>query len=361
MQNIIQQIVYSHLPAAKKSTSGGWMSFNAVCCQHRGESRDKKRRGGVIFGGDGGITYHCFNCQFKTSWRPGRGISIRFRKWLSWINMPQNEIDNLRLQVLRFADERWIKTQTVTEIKFETKQLPEGSSTFAELATWFSLLQNSDAIQDDQRKELEELADVVNYADARLLLRQDNEHLAWTPQKISHLNQRLIIPFRYQKQIVGYTARAIDDKVNPRYLTVADAGYVFNMDAQTRQRQFVIVCEGPIDAITLDGVAVLGSSINATQAKLINSLQRQVIVVPDFDQHLNKHNRSIWPGHNLVKQAVDLGWSVSFPNWREQCKDINSAAQRYGKLFTLKNILDNALSNNLKIALMTKKVLADAK
>jgi len=39
--------VLSYLPAKRKNTSSGWVSFNAPCCEHNGESRDRRQRGGV--------------------------------------------------------------------------------------------------------------------------------------------------------------------------------------------------------------------------------------------------------------------------------------------------------------------------
>ena len=30
------------LPARKKTSPSGWVSFNAVCCTHNGETKDKR-------------------------------------------------------------------------------------------------------------------------------------------------------------------------------------------------------------------------------------------------------------------------------------------------------------------------------
>jgi hypothetical protein len=58
----------------------------------------------------------------------------------------------------------------------------------------------------------------------------------------------------------------------------------------------------------------------------------------------------------LVDAALEYGWSVSFPVWQETCKDINSAVQKYGKLFVLKAIVDARQSNRLKIELLKKRL-----
>ena len=37
----------SYIPQKRKHTSSGWISFNAPCCVHQGESQDKRLRGGI--------------------------------------------------------------------------------------------------------------------------------------------------------------------------------------------------------------------------------------------------------------------------------------------------------------------------
>ena len=59
--NLIQARVQAALPPKRKMTPSGWESFNAVCCHHRGEAMDKRKRGGIRFDKDG-VSYHCFNC-----------------------------------------------------------------------------------------------------------------------------------------------------------------------------------------------------------------------------------------------------------------------------------------------------------
>jgi len=116
------------------------------------------------------------------------------------------------------------------------------------------------------------------------------------------------------------------------------------MDTQDWSRKFVIVTEGPFDAITISGVSILGSEVNDIQRDLINGLNRQVIVVPDRDA----------PGQKLINQAIDFGWSVAFPEWERDVKDVADAVSRYGRLFVLQSILKSAESNKLKIDLKRK-------
>ena len=159
-----------------------------------------------------------------------------------------------------------------------------------------------------------------------------------------NLHRRIIVPFYYQGNTVGYTARAIADGIKPKYYSSHPADFVFNLDTQQPDWQFVIVCEGPFDAMSIDGVALNGSEINEKQIALIKQLNRRVIVVPDADI----------AGRKMIKQCTELGWEVSFPAWQETCKDINAAVVKYGKLFTLKCILESSIKSKLKIELKLK-------
>jgi DNA primase len=129
-----------------------------------------------------------------------------------------------------------------------------------------------------------------------------------------------------------------------KYYTDVQPGYVFNMDAQDWSRKFVLVTEGPFDAITVSGVSILGSEINDTQRELIDGLGRQVIVVPDRDA----------PGEKLINQATEFGWSVAFPEWETGVNDVADAVMKYGRLFTIESILKTTEKSKLKIDLKRK-------
>ena len=60
-------------------------------------------------------------------------------------------------------------------------------------------------------------------------------------------------------------------------------------------------------------------------------------------------------GQRLIDDALEYGWAVSFPEWENDTKDVNDAVVRYGKLFTLKSIIDAKQTSSLKINLLRKK------
>ena len=158
----------------------------------------------------------------------------------------------------------------------------------------------------------------------------------------------MIIPFYFEGRVVGWTGRSVNPDKKPKYLTEVQPGYVYGLDEQGYAKSFAILCEGQIDAIHIQGTALGGSEINDQQSMLLNRLQKQIIVCPDRDK----------AGSKLVEQAIDLGWSVSMPEWTEDICDIGEAVERYGRLYTLYSIANTAEDSPLKIRLRAKKWFA---
>jgi hypothetical protein len=317
--SLIADTLLSYLPGKRKTTPSGWISFNAVCCS------DDRGRGGFIVNGGDAVSYHCFNCGFKCSWQPGRHISQKMNKFMRDLSIPDDIINQLRLEALRLDDNNTTEIRSIIP-KFDERALPMDSVPITDL------LDNPP----------DKLIPVLEYMVGRNLFPEDYPFY-WTP-KIGFSN-RLIIPFYKDGACVGYTARAVNQEANPRYLSEQQPGYVFNLDSQDYEREFVIVCEGPIDAISINGCALMGSEIKDSQNWLLKQLGKEIVLVPDRDHE----------GPKTVEQAIEFGWSVSMPDWPEGVKDINDAVIKLGKLAALWLIVSAKESNSLKIQLRAKK------
>jgi Toprim-like len=316
--SLIADTLVTYLPPKRKTTPSGWISFNAVCCD------DKRQRGGFIVNGGDAVSYHCFNCGFKCSWQPGRHISQKMNKFMRDLNIPDDVIAQLRLEALRLDENNTAEVRSIIP-KFDVRALPMDSQPITEL------LDNPP----------EKLIPVLEYMVSRKIYPEDFPFY-WTP-KVGFGN-RLTIPFLYKGEIVGWTARAIND-VKPKYLSEQQPGYVFNLDNQLDDREFVIVCEGPFDALSIDGCALLGAEIKDSQNWLLKQLGKEIVLVPDRDHE----------GPRTVEQAIELGWSVSMPDWPDGIKDVNDAVIKLGKLATMWLIVEAKESNSLKIQLKAKK------
>lgn len=350
MLTTIQDAVKQLLPAKRKTSSNGWISFNGVCCHHNGESADTRGRGGMVMNPDGGTSYHCFNCNFKANYTPGRHLNYKFRKLLSWFGASENEIKRLVIDALRVkelvAPEQLEKVEK-EEVTFKSRPLPEDAVSFKQWETFLRLQDPDDPVHPQFVKAFTYITDrKIDF----------NKYEFYTTENEAYnLHKRVIIPFKWKGQTIGYTARTWEDNVKPKYHNSFEPNYVFNTDMQTPEKQFVIVVEGPFDAMAIDGVAILSSECNEVQADVIDSLGKEVIVVPDFDVKEVKGKR-VWAGSALVDAALEYGWSVSYPVWNDKYKDVASATEQLGKLFVLKSILAAKETSRLKIELLKKRI-----
>jgi len=322
--SLIADTLLAYLPPKRKQTPSGWISFNAPCCVHNGTNADKRQRGGFIINGGDAISYHCFNCGFKASWQPGRLVTAKLKNFMRWLNIPDDMISKMIFDALRLKEDAEGGSKEQLVPTFTHRALPDGAVPINSF---------TDTIPD-------KLVGVMSYLQGRSLYLDDYDFY-WTPK--TGFNNRVIIPFFYRREIVGWTARAINDN-GTKYLSEQQPGYVFNLDRQHWDRKYVIVVEGPIDAISVDGVALMSNEVKAGQHLLINQLQRQVILVPDRDA----------AGLKTVEQAIEFGWTVSMPDWPEGVKDVNDAVRMLGKPATLWLIINSAMTTELKIRLQAK-------
>ena len=304
-----------------KQTSSGWLSGNGPCCVHNGESQDKRGRGGLLSSPDG-WSYSCFNCNFTASFILGRNLSVKARRLLAWLNVPQEEIERINLESLKHRSIAGIiesrrTFEALTDIQFEERDL--GGVEFV----------------------TPKHTDVWNY----LRRRQAPEDYPFMVSATAGARAGVIIPFTYNNTVVGHTTRFLDDR-KPVWLNDCQSGYVFGTDLQHNNWQHVIVTEGIFDALSISGLALMHNTVSDAQARLIRSLGKEITVVPDQDQ----------PGMELVDRALELGWAVSMPAWTD-CKDVNDAVIKYGRLATLLTIMQSRETSRIKIEMRRKQIV----
>lgn len=317
------------LPPRTKSNPSGWTSFNAPCCQHRGHKSDMRKRAGVRFDGEG-IIYNCFNCKFTTGWQPGSPFGEKMKNLCRWMGAAEDDIKDLIFESLKTESTDYHPEQHQSKIEFTNKELPEGAMSLSE---WANI----------GREEVDIfLQPVFEYLISRGFDPLD-KNFYWTPA--AGYENRVIIPFRYQDRIVGNTARRINEG-KPKYISDQPSNFVFNFDVQSQDQRYIFVVEGPFDALSINAVALLTNDISDQQARIINSLGSEVIVIPDQDQ----------AGLNLVDRAEQLGWSVAMPNWHDDIKDVADAVKEYGKIFVAVDAIKTAVSGSIKITMAKNKL-----
>jgi hypothetical protein len=341
--DVLFELLNDKLPFHRKRTPSGWTKLNGVCCLHNGEKRnDTKQRAGLIITADGTITYNCLNCGFKASWSRGHTLSQSMRKLLNWCGASNEEIKKVQFHLFQLKSQMDVETgvERILENNTEFKDilLPTGSKSFSDLSNELNPSKN--------------FLDVVEYVYGRSEDILNGYEYYWCPSKDNGLFRRVIIPFKFRGKIVGWTARAIDN-VKLRYYTSVQPNFLFNNDVLYRyDRKYVIIVEGPFDAIAIDGVATLGAKITKQQIDWIRRSGKEIILLPDRDL-----KNSI-----LIDTAIENGWCVSYPwgvnaTWEHDIKDAADAVKKYGRLYTLRTIIENKTSNKLEIKMKYNHLL----
>lgn len=342
MLNFLVDYIKGLLPGKRKTNPvTGWISFDAPCCEAQGKTQRRSQRGGLKTNPDGSVSYHCFNCGYTASYTPGRQLSFKLRKLLRWMGSDENDIKRLTIEAIRVRElvaPEEVAHEEEHKIEFKVRELPENSLSLQQYLSFHVL--------DDFRNVPPLLNSAADYVKKDRKIDTDRYDFYWTDSVEHSLHQRIIVPFIWEGKVIGYTSRAFVDGVKPKYYSQHEPNFVFNMNNQLPDAKFVVVCEGPFDAMSIDGVAILSNECSEIQAEIIDSLDREVIVVADSDK----------AGSKLLTAAIENGWSASFPVWQETCKDINEAVVKYGKLFVLKSILDAKETSKLKIELKKKRL-----
>ncbi len=329
LKETIRELVFPRLGKLKSTASSkGWQTRDCMLCVHRGHSVDTRGRFGIMLDIDGGIHVHCFNCAFKASYIPKRLLPKKFIWFLEVIGVSSHDIKKLKFQAFREkeAGEVFGKMSLHGDARSKWKpcELPKDSYP---IMFW---LEND--LNDDN------FLKVAEYCVHRGV---DVNDAYWSPDTKWAINRRMILPFRYNGDIVGYVGRYASDTPPEglvKYYGVDPESFVYNLDMQTNRYPFIILTEGVLDAYFVHGVASLGE-INKEQIDIINSFNKRVIVCPDRDKS----------GKSLVDAAIANGWEVSFPNWANDVKDVGKAVQCYGRLLTLQSILISTIENPTKI------------
>lgn len=302
-----------------KTAPTGWISGNAVCCD------DKRGRGGLRPDPDGSWTWHCFNCQFKTGWAPGRFLSNKNKEFIRKLGANDDELIQLSMAAMRLKENiPLLNSKAHTIIQFPRHELYDKSITIMQALTEYP--------------DNEDLIKVCKKILARDL---DIERYYWSPK----MPTRWIIPFTWNGVNVGWTARSVSRSTSPKYLSYVPNGYVYGLDHQKDDWKVMLVCEGVLDADIINGVAVLGNNVSKTQREYIERLDREIIWVADQDE----------AGLKAAERVLEWGWSVSLPKW-QNCKDINEAVVRYGRAATVLSIITAATRNRVAATLQIKQI-----
>jgi hypothetical protein len=261
---------------------------------------------------------------------------------LDLANVGQDSLKQLKFKVWQLEqtareNKNFDPQQSYTKkIDFKPVELPKGAKPFSH---WLKP-ENFD----------ERFVPVAEYMMSRGQDLFDSYEFYWTPEKTSDyfdMDRRVIIPFRWEDKLVGFTGRDVTGTLKTRYYGSVQPNYIFNTESIHYDNEFIFVCEGSFDALSIGGVAMLGDKITPEQAEWLNNTGKKIVIVPDREKM----------GGKLVDVALREGWYVSFPEWGEdlKIKDAAQAVKELGKIYTLLSIR-HAITNS-KLAISTKRKL----
>lgn len=329
---LVHDLVLNNIPAKRRQSPRGWVLFNSVCCHHRGHNADKRHRGNLLMSQDGVIGYNCYNCGFKTRFN-GIELTKNFEFFMHWLGIASDDIQKAKLELLKNkldGVEPGLLADIISFNKnFKETPLPKGAVPIESVTEW-------DEIPT-------EYLSVIEYLQTRGAAIADNYDYYWSPNSKHDMNKRIIIPFYFDNQIVGWTARYAGTPPPgiPRYYnSELQPGYLFNNEVIDKySRKYVLLVEGPFDAIAIDGVAALGSELSQQQLAWLLQSDKEIVVVPDRQRK----------NQGLIDTALDNGWYVSFPEWEDSIKDCADASANYGRIYTLRSILESKTNSALQI------------
>lgn len=335
VQDLIKDLLLQHLGPLKKSRKG-WLTRNCMLCHIKGEGQDTRRRFGIMFSPDGRIAIHCFNCSYEAVWAPGRTFNPKFERFMREIGISDYDIKQLNFQLFKEQNsmevDQEVKLRGAITKDWKKMDLIEGALPITEWAKY--------GCKDENFLRSAEYAMTRGF---------NLDDIYWTPTKDFTFHKRIILPFKYKGEIVGYTGRYFKDDIRsktfPKYINRMPTNYIYNLDAQQDfDRKYLIVCEGVFDAYLMDGVSPINNTLSDEQAQIITSLGKKIILCPDMDS----------AGEELVHTALKHGWAVSFPSWGDTIKDPAKAVEHYGRILTLQSIIESSEQNKTKIEVMWK-------
>lgn len=349
--DFIWSAIVDNLPGRHKQSGTRYINFNCPMCIRRGENADKRMRCGVKHTPDQ-IRVSCFNCGFKTRWKPGELLSNSMREFLLGIGCSDTRVKTLNHKAMHIRSmfERSPEAQAMLPgifvPSFPATSLPKGCKS---IEAWAA-----EGCSDDR------FLTAVDYLFSRGDDIASSTTFYWTPDGDDRdgMSQRIIVPYFYEGTIVGWSARSTCNEVQPRYMHSLPSNFLFNTRCLTApNRKYVIICEGIFDALAVDGIGTMGAKLNQQQAAWIKSSGKIPIVLPDRDRR----------GQALIDVAQMNKWHVAFPGlkngagrnnwWDDDIKDAADACKRYGRLYTLMSIIETATDNAIKIDIERKYFL----
>ncbi len=319
----LEQIIKSHIHLNPPSSTGWWTCVHSGC----GDRGHKGPRAAFMFTDDS-VIFHCFNCAIKTKYVPSdsRGMSPTMQTILQDFGILQTEWQGILLKNLSNSSTPQNKNAHIQQnIEPNTIILPDH----------FYLL--SDANNNDK------WAKIANtYLQDRGIDSTLYPFMLSHPSKIKRIHkwhERIIIPIYKDDNLIFYQGRDLTNTKARKYMSSSTPK---NKVLGGFERLFIhpsdplYVVEGWFDAESINGVAIIGNELSLPQIEWLDRSPRQKVYIPD----------KTGDGQRAALVALSRGWNISTPDIGN-CKDMNDAVNKYGKLYTMNTLATNTTNGFL--------------
>jgi hypothetical protein len=290
--------------------SKGWHGVKCKCCN------DYKPRAGFNFESEK-IRYSCFNCGTSQSYLKNSTYMYHdFRQILNTYGISDSEID-MALGKSFFTKDQIILAKKKAESYIIDTPLPE---------------QSYQIVNVDENDPWSMVA--AEYLESRGLTLTDH---SWFLCNQESFRDRLIIPYYLDNRIIYWQARSFLEDAKKRYVNATSPiePILFGYEELTKHTTApLFIMEGVFDAISIGGVSMLGSKLYKQRIEAFTKSRRRKIFVIDKKDKQNN-------GYKLGVDAVKHGWEITFVSG--DTRDVNHAVTKYGKLWTIRNLIENAV------------------
>ncbi|MGI0076205.1 MAG: hypothetical protein ACREAU_02215 [Nitrosopumilaceae archaeon] len=305
----LEEIIRQYILSTNTSTKHNWIRVLCKICSDHGK---KGKRAGFHFENDK-VVYHCFNCGYATAYDPTQHNRIpkKMLDLLKAFNILEEEYKQVVFSTFGKTLNVPIR-QKPSLVEPPTLILPQN----------FCLLRESNSKWSEVAKAYLEHEREIDYTTYPFMICSQTE---WA--------KRIIIPIYKNNNLIYYQGRDITFSTERQnYLSppIEKNKILYGFDRLFENNAPLFITEGFFDAFLIDGVALLGKEISAFQQAWLESSSREKIYIPDKTGEAKKG----------AQQALSFGWYISTPDIGN-CKDINDACSKYGKLYVIKSIMDN--------------------
>ena len=306
--------------------------WNSVYCAVCGDgSRTQGPRGGWKFEGES-ARYNCFNCGIAGAFTPENEIfmSNDMKTIFQSFGIPKKEYAKILYRLRRdmkdgVPKKPAAKKESIEDLIGDGINMPDYLKDLSQVCNT-NVGKAAIRLLEDKCIPYKDYPFFISTGETKSKDQQDKIN-----SKI--LTGRLVIPIYYYGKLLLLQGRRLEENGKKKYINIGNvSSTLYGLDRLNKNHKYVFVQEGFFDAYHLNGVACITNKLTTPKVKMLNSIEKDKIIVPDRNEIIN----------TMLAKGIDEGWGFSAPKELQNCKDTTEAVRKYGKMFTVHAIMKSA-------------------